>query len=142
MADENGVLGSTMRPGGSSNDAPCVLQRLRVGGLGPGKNGYVARRAEDRQAAETIARRRADTCEKVAGKERELARSARAKAQLAQAPGQRANLEQLARVHADAAALQAEAATYYRGLADRIAGGLPAPGGLVLQGSGAPPDGR
>jgi hypothetical protein len=94
----------------------------------------MARRAEDRQAAETIARRRADTCEKVAGKERELARTARAKAPFARAPGQRANLEQLARVHGDAAALQAEAAAYHGRLADRLAGGLVAPRGLALQG--------
>jgi hypothetical protein len=78
----------------------------------------------ERHVAETIARRRAATCDQVAGKEGELARLAREKAQLAEAPGQRANLEHLARVHDDAAALQTEAATYYRELADRIALGL------------------
>jgi hypothetical protein len=56
--------------------------------------------------------------------ERELARSARARAQVAQGPGQRANLGHLAGVHDNAAALQTEAATYYRELADRIALGL------------------
>jgi hypothetical protein len=48
--------------------------------------------------------------------ERELARS---RAQVAQGPGQRANLGHLAGVHDNAAALQTEAATYYRELADR-----------------------
>jgi hypothetical protein len=82
----------------------------------------------DRQAAETMARRQAKTRERVAEKERDLAGSARARAQLAQDPGERANLEQLARVHDDAAALQTEASAYYRGLADRIAVGLVVPG--------------
>jgi hypothetical protein len=104
------------------------MQRIRVGRTRTGNHVYVDRRAADRQAAETIARRRAETCDKVAGKERELARSARARAQLSQEPGQRANLEHLARVHDDAAAVQTEAAAYYRGLADRIAVGTVVPG--------------
>jgi phage terminase Nu1 subunit (DNA packaging protein) len=86
----------------------------------------------DRQAAETMARRQANTRDRVAGKERELARSARARAQLAQDQGERANLENLARVHDDAAALQTEAATYYRALADRIAAGLVVPSSADL----------
>jgi hypothetical protein len=77
-----------------------------------------------REAEEVLARRRADTCDKVADKERELARSARAKAAIARDPGQRANLEQLARVHDDAAALQTRAATHYRRQAERMAVGL------------------
>jgi hypothetical protein len=81
----------------------------------------------NRQAEEMLARRRADICDKVADKERELARSARAKAAMAHAPGQRANLEQLARVHDDAAALQTRAATHYRRQADRMAVGLVVP---------------
>jgi hypothetical protein len=82
-------------------------------------------RVADRQAPEASVRRRADTCDKVAGKERELAGAARAKAQLAQDPGQRANLEQLARVHDEAAALQTRAARHYRRLADLVADKLP-----------------
>jgi hypothetical protein len=81
----------------------------------------------DRQAQEMLARRRADTCDKVAEKERELARSARAKAAMTRHPGQRANLEQLARVHDEAAALQTMAATHYRQQADRMAVGLVVP---------------
>jgi len=87
----------------------------------------VKRAASNRSADEAIARRRADTCAKVADKERELARSARAKAEVAQDPGQRANLGHLARIHDDAAAHQTNAATYYRGLADRIAVSLVVP---------------
>ena len=81
----------------------------------------------DPQAEEMLARRRAGTCDKVADKERELARSARAKAAMARDPGQRANLEQLARVHDDAAALQTRAAIHFRRQADRMAVGLVVP---------------
>ena len=78
----------------------------------------------DRQATATLARRRAEACDERAGKECELARRARAEAQVAQDPGRRADLERLALVHDHAVVLQTQAATYYRGLVDRIAVGL------------------
>jgi hypothetical protein len=80
-------------------------------------NPQVGRAAAD----EIIARRRADTCDRIASKERVLARAARAKAQTARAPLQTARLDELARLHDDAALHQEEAAAYYRRLADRIA---------------------
>jgi hypothetical protein len=65
-----------------------------------------------------MARRHAEGCAKRADDERELARRARVKAESSQDPRLRANLEQLAHVHDHAAALQTQAATYYRQLAD------------------------
>ena len=78
----------------------------------------------DRQAAEALARGRAEACDNRAGKERELARRARGEAQVAQEAGRRADLERLALVHDNAVVLQTQAAAYYRGLADRIAAGM------------------
>ncbi len=78
----------------------------------------------DRQANAALARNRAQACDKRAKKERELARWARAKAELAQDPARRAELARLAVVHDRALVLQTQAATYYRELADRIAVGL------------------
>jgi hypothetical protein len=78
----------------------------------------------NRRANAILALRRAEACDQRAEKERELARRARATAELAEDPGRRGELDKLAVVHDHAVVLQTQAANYYRGLADRIEFGL------------------
>ena len=84
--------------------------------MGTGNNVYVGG-----QADEFLARRRAETCARLAARERELASLARLEAAAELHLEHAARLKELARVHDGAADHHEEAATYYRGLADRIA---------------------